>query len=94
MVIRAHTSITMGDGSSIGEYVSIRDNSHGYEDRRRGLGTPGFRATPITIGNDVWIGRGAVARQGVTIRRGAVNAGDGVVTEDVPAIEIWAGLTG
>ena len=89
-VIRAHTSITMGNGCLVGEYVSIRDNHHGYEDGTRRIGAQGFGATPITIGDDVWIGRRAVALQGVTIGRGAVIAADGVVNKDVPAMGIWA----
>src|SRR5690606_11453336 len=39
---------------------------------------------PVTIGNDVWIGHGAVIMPGITIGDGAVIAANAVVTKDVP----------
>ena len=45
----------------------------------------------IEIGNDVWIGYGAVVLSGVRVGRGAVVAAGAVVTRDVPAYEIWGG---
>ena len=45
----------------------------------------------ITIGNDVWIARGAVILSGVTIGDGACVAGEAVVTGDVPPYAIVGG---
>ena len=44
-----------------------------------------------TIGNDVWIGHGALVMPGVTIGDGAIVAGGAVVTKDVPPYAIVAG---
>ena len=44
-----------------------------------------------TIGNDVWIGHGAMIQQGVTIGDGAVIAGGSVVTKDVPPYAVVGG---
>lgn len=44
------------------------------------------------IGNDVWIGDSAVIMQGVKINDGAVVAAGAVVTRDVPAYSIVAGV--
>lgn len=44
-----------------------------------------------TVGNDVWIGHGAIVKAGVHIGSGAVIGMGSVVTKDVPAYEIWAG---
>lgn len=41
-------------------------------------------AKPITIGNDVWIGGGAIVCPGVTIGNGAVIGAGAIVTKDVP----------
>lgn len=46
----------------------------------------------ITIGNDVWVGRGALILSGVTIGDGAVVAARAVVTRDVPPYAIVAGV--
>lgn len=40
---------------------------------------------PITIGNDVWIGSGAIVCGGVTIGDGSVIGAGSVVTKDIPA---------
>lgn len=50
------------------------------------------RARHVTIGNDVWIGHGAVVKPGVTIGDGAVVGANAVVTRDVAAYEIVAGV--
>lgn len=44
------------------------------------------------IGNDVWIGQGAMLIQGVTIGDGAIIAAGGVVTKDVPPYAIVGGV--
>lgn len=48
--------------------------------------------TPIIIGNDVWIGDGAVIMNGVTIEDGAVIAARAVVTKNVKAYSIVGGV--
>jgi acetyltransferase-like isoleucine patch superfamily enzyme len=45
----------------------------------------------ITIGNDVWIGHGALVRPGVTIGDGAVIGAMSVVVKDVPPYAVVAG---
>jgi acetyltransferase-like isoleucine patch superfamily enzyme len=91
-VLAAHAEITIGDHALIGEYVSIRDCDHAFGDPTRPMRQQGFTAAAIHIGNDVWIGRGAAILKGVTIGDGAVIAANAVVTKDIPAMEIWAGV--
>lgn len=48
---------------------------------------------PLTVvGEDVWVGFSAIIMQGVQIGRGAIIGANAVVTKDVPAYEIWAGI--
>ena len=49
------------------------------------------REFSVTVGQDCWIGFGAVVLSGVTIGRGAVISAGAVVTTDVPAYAIVAG---
>ena len=56
--------------------------------------TPALRDDPrnrVEIGDDVWIGYGAVVLSGVTIGRGAVVAAGAVVSENVAAYDIVSG---
>lgn len=72
--------------------VSYRPNEY-----FRFLGVDGtFRerrqAKRVVIGHDVWIGHGAVVMPGVGIGNGAVIGANAVVTRDVPAYTIVAGV--
>jgi phosphonate metabolism protein (transferase hexapeptide repeat family) len=50
------------------------------------------QAKRVMIGNDVWIGHGAVVMPGVSIGDGAVVGANAVVTRDVAPFEIVAGV--
>ncbi|HEV2507581.1 MAG TPA: DapH/DapD/GlmU-related protein [Mesorhizobium sp.] len=72
--------------------VSYRPNEY-----FRWLGVDGSfrerrRSKPVSIGHDVWIGHGAVILPGVTVGNGAVIGANAVVTMDVPAYTIVAGV--
>lgn len=47
---------------------------------------------PVRIGNDVWLGANAVVRNGICIGHGAIVAAGAVVTKDVPAYSVVAGV--
>lgn len=50
------------------------------------------RSAIVEIGNDVWIGQGAIVMPGVQIGHGAVIAAGAVVTKDVAPYAIFAGV--
>lgn len=52
---------------------------------------PATKVKVTTIGNDVWIGHGALISAGVTIGDGAIVAAHAVVTKDVPSYAVVAG---
>ncbi len=84
-------AIQIGDGSLLGEYVTIRDQNHGFADPARFIRDQGFNVKPVIIGRDVWVGRGVYIGPGVEIGDGCVIGANSVVTHSVPAYVIAVG---
>ena len=75
--------ITIGDDCQLGPNVQLLTAYHPTEPepRRRKLEA----AAPIAIGDNVWLGGGAIVLPGVTIGDNSVIGAGAVVTKDVPA---------
>ncbi|MCH3944070.1 MAG: sugar O-acetyltransferase [Atopobiaceae bacterium] len=80
--------ITIGDGCLIGHRAILATLNHDESPARRHSLIP----KPIHIGNGVWIGAGATVCPGVTIGDNAIVGAGSVVTRDVPANVIVAGV--
>lgn len=98
--------ISIGRYCSIGDSVSVMPASHptdrlttsGLDYANYPFFPPGFikvkpNSSPLTlsIGNDVWIGQGAVLARGIKVGDGAVIAMRSIVTKDVPPYAVVAG---
>jgi acetyltransferase-like isoleucine patch superfamily enzyme len=86
----ASECITIGRNVAIGEYVSIRDQEHRFAPRS-GVRGKGFRVSPVTIEDNVWIGRGAYIGPGTHIRSGSIVGANSVVGGDFPPNVLIAG---
>ena len=73
---------------SIGRNCVIAGNAalltHGLEASYEG-------GRPVVIGDNCWIGYGAIILPGVTVHEGASVGAGAVVAEDVPAWQVWIG---
>ncbi len=74
--------VTIGNNVMLAPNVQIYTATHPLEAKARNSGRE--FAKPISIGNDVWIGGGAIVCPGVTIGNGVVVGAGAVVTKDVP----------
>ena len=92
--------ITIGDRVLIGPGVQLITASHPVDASERTIDYTAdpvfpFRvrsyAKPIAIGDDVWIGAGAILLPGVTIGPGTTIGAGSVVTRSVPANVVAAG---
>ena len=80
--------IVIGDGTFIGHNTVLATLDHDIDPDRRHLLYP----APIHIGNKVWIGAGVVITKGVTIGDNSIIAAGAVVTHNIPANVIAAGV--
>ena len=94
--ITAINSITIGDDLLTGTNVLITDNSHGMATREHMslpfTERPMVSKGPVVIGNKVWLGNNVCVMPGVTIGDGAIIGANSVVTHDVPAYAVAAGI--
>ncbi|MEQ6204917.1 CatB-related O-acetyltransferase [Sulfitobacter sp. HNIBRBA2951] len=67
------------------------EGSEEYHSYRFENGEAPTKVQVTNIGNDVWIGHGAMIKAGVTIGDGAIVAANSVVTKDVPPYAVVAG---
>jgi acetyltransferase-like isoleucine patch superfamily enzyme len=81
--IVAVAGVSIGKGSMIGEYTSIRDANHA-RDSDRPIRDSGYISKAIEIGQEVWLGRGVTVLGGVQIGDKATVGANAVVTRDVP----------
>lgn len=86
-MLDARGTVIIGNNVSIFHRVTICSAGHDYN-------SPDFTYTtsPIIIEDNVWIGLNAIILQGVKIKEGAVIAAGSIVTKDVDAYSIYAGI--
>lgn len=91
-LIACLADIRIGANTGIANECAFYSSDHGMA-----LGThyreqPNCTHGPIVIGDNVWIGHGVTVLSGVTIGDGAVVAARSLVTKDIPANAIAAGV--
>lgn len=84
-IIRAASSIRLGNNVRCGSNTVIYDNDGHSNDPRSGSDKP------IMIGNNVWLGYGVKVLKGVTIGENSLIGAGSIVTKDIPANVVAAG---
>ena len=91
-VIYGHGGLIIGKGCQIAAHVVCIPANHIFDDPQTPIAKQGETREGITIKDDVWIGTRATILDGVTIGKGSVVAAGAVVTKDVPAMTVVAGV--
>ncbi len=91
-VLRGQGGIQMGDRVYTSPFTQIIAVNHVFDDPNRPFVEQGITAEGIVIEDDVWIGSGAIITDGVRIGKGSVIAAGAVVTSDVLAHSVVAGV--
>lgn len=86
-------NVELGRYVMLAPHVAIVGGDHVYDIPGKPIifsGRPHMKRT--YIGEDAWVGFGAIIFSGVTIGRGAIIGAGAVVTKDVPPFEIHGGV--
>jgi acetyltransferase-like isoleucine patch superfamily enzyme len=89
-VIAAAQSVVIGADSQVAEHCSVRDSDHGVAPDR-----PMWQqlvSTPVRIGADVWVGRGAAVLRGADLGDGCVIGANAVVRGCIPSMAVAVGV--
>jgi acetyltransferase-like isoleucine patch superfamily enzyme len=81
-IVSALRSVTIGEGTRIGDHCSIRDSDHRIHPDTPLLDS-GFDVRPVAIGRNVWIGRQVTVQPGVIIGDNAIVGAHSFVNKDV-----------
>ncbi len=84
-------NVQIGHDVLIGEYVSIREANHAFDDLNVPIRLQGMVGEPISVGDDCWIGRGACLLPGTQLARGVVVGANSVVSGSIATNCVIAG---
>jgi len=93
VIVSTNGTVTIGDYCFLAHEVVIADRAAARpcRDADAVARATESASAPVCIGDDVWIGAGAVVLAGVRIARGAVVGASAMIARDVPAFAIVAG---
>lgn len=84
--------VKIGNHVNLAQGITVTALNHNFSDPNKRIDEQGISTTPVTIGDDIWIGANAVILPGVTIGNHSVIAAGAVVTKDVPPHSVAAGV--
>lgn len=91
-IIQGNGGVSIGDSTLIAAHVQIFSANHIYERADLKIQGQGETRKGVRIGNDIWIGAGAIILDGVTISDGAVVAAGSLVNKNVPPYTVVGGV--
>jgi len=90
--ISAYQHVSIGRECIIADRVMMIDFDHGVTEVERPIRQQGIYKRDVRVGHNVWMGYGACVLRGVSIGENSVVGTSAVVTKDVPANAIVAGV--
>jgi acetyltransferase-like isoleucine patch superfamily enzyme len=85
-------SINIGQGVQLAPNCALYSYNHCFEPHKPIREQPLHTKGGINIGDEAWLGVGAIVLDGVRIGKGAVIAAGSIVTQDVPDSAVAAGV--
>jgi acetyltransferase-like isoleucine patch superfamily enzyme len=90
--ISAYRRVQIGEQCVIADRAMFIDFDHGVVEVERPIRVQGIYKRDVEVGSNVWIGYGACILRGVRVGDNAIVGTNSVVTKDVPANAVVAGI--
>jgi acetyltransferase-like isoleucine patch superfamily enzyme len=90
--ISSFQHVSIGRECIVADRVMLIDFDHGVVEVERPIREQGIYKRDVRVGHNVWMGYGACVLRGVTIGDNAIIGTSTVVTKDVPANAVVAGI--
>jgi acetyltransferase-like isoleucine patch superfamily enzyme len=90
--ISAYRRVRIGEQCVIADRAMFIDFDHGVVEVERPIRLQGIYKRDVVVGSNVWIGYGACILRGVQVGDNAIVGTNSVVTKDVPANAVVAGI--
>jgi acetyltransferase-like isoleucine patch superfamily enzyme len=90
--ISAYQHVRIGEECVIADRAMFIDFDHGMVEVERPIRLQGIYKRDVEVGSNVWIGYGACILRGVRVGDNSVIGTNSVVTKDVPANAVVAGI--
>ncbi len=90
--ISAYQRVRIGEQCVIADRAMFIDFDHGVVEVERPIRSQGIYKRDVVVGSNVWIGYGACILRGVSVGDNSIVGTNSVVTKDVPANAVVAGI--
>jgi acetyltransferase-like isoleucine patch superfamily enzyme len=90
--ISAYQRVRIGQQCVIADRAMFIDFDHGVVEVERPIRQQGIYKRDVVVGSNVWIGYGACVLRGVSVGDNSIVGTNSVVTKDVPANAVVAGI--
>jgi acetyltransferase-like isoleucine patch superfamily enzyme len=90
--ISAYKHVRIGEQCVIADRAMFIDFDHGVVEVERPIRSQGIYTRAVEVGSNVWVGYGACILRGVSVGDNAIVGTNSVVTKDVPANAVVAGI--
>jgi acetyltransferase-like isoleucine patch superfamily enzyme len=90
--ISAYQHVRIGEQCVIADRAMFIDFDHGVVEVERPIRVQGIYKRDVEVGSNVWIGYGACILRGVSVGDNSIVGTNSVVTRDVPANAVVAGI--
>jgi acetyltransferase-like isoleucine patch superfamily enzyme len=90
--ISAYKRVRIGEQCVIADRAMFIDFDHGVVEVERPIRQQGIYTRDVEVGSNVWIGYGACILRGVSVGDNSIVGTNSVVTKDVPANAVVAGV--